>query len=420
MKRLTLTIAIFCGLLSVQSMAESVILNPYQILNVQSGQLNKAQILVENGKIIQIGSNLNKKIAGAKVINLPDLTLIPGLMDAHVHLMGNTDLKGYAGISESSQLATIYGVKNAKNTLLAGFTTVRDVGAGSFSDVALKEAINKNVVIGPTLLVSGPALGITGGHCDSNLLPHEYDHQLEGVVNSPWEARKQVRKNRKYGADLIKFCATGGVLSKNTDVNAKQFTLEEMQAIVDEAHNHGMRVAAHAHGLKGIRTAIIAGVDSIEHASFIDDATIELAKERGTSLAMDVYVSDYILGEGAKKGILEESLEKERTVGKIQRQNFKKAVEAGADVVFGTDAGIFPHGKNARQFKYMVDWGMTPLQAIQAATIRTAELFDLSDVGEIRENFAADIIGVKGNPLENISLLENVDFVMKHGNVVKP
>ena len=420
MKRLTLTIAIFCGLLSVQSMAESVILNPYQILNVQSGQLNKAQILVENGKIIQIGSNLNKKIAGAKVINLPDLTLIPGLMDAHVHLMGNTDLKGYAGISESSQLATIYGVKNAKNTLLAGFTTVRDVGAGSFSDVALKEAINKNVVIGPTLLVSGPALGITGGHCDSNLLPHEYDHQSEGVVNSPWEARKQVRKNRKYGADLIKFCATGGVLSKNTDVNAKQFTLEEMQAIVDEAHNHGMRVAAHAHGLKGIRTAIIAGVDSIEHASFIDDATIELAKERGTSLAMDVYVSDYILGEGAKKGILEESLEKERTVGKIQRQNFKKAVEAGADVVFGTDAGIFPHGKNARQFKYMVDWGMTPLQAIQAATIRTAELFDLSDVGEIKENFAADIIGVKGNPLENISLLENVDFVMKHGNVVKP
>ena len=420
MKKLTLTIAIFCGLLSVQLMAESVILNPYQILNVQSGQLNKAQILVENGKIIQIGSNLNKKIAGAKVINLPDLTLIPGLMDAHVHLMGNTDLKGYAGISESSQLATIYGVKNAKNTLLAGFTTVRDVGTGSFSDVALKEAINKNVVIGPTLLVSGPALGITGGHCDSNLLPHEYDHQSEGVVNSPWEARKQVRKNRKYGADLIKFCATGGVLSKNTDVNAKQFTLEEMQAIVDEAHNHGMRVAAHAHGLKGIRTAIIAGVDSIEHASFIDDATIELAKERGTSLAMDVYVSDYILGEGAKKGILEESLAKERTVGEIQRQNFKKAVQAGANVVFGTDAGIFPHGKNARQFKYMVDWGMTPLQAIQAATIRTAELFDLSDVGEIRENFAADIIGVKGNPLENISLLENVDFVMKHGNVVKP
>jgi len=420
MRKLTLTIAICCVFLSVQSLAESVILNPYQILNVQSGQLYKAQILVENGKIIQIGSNLNKKTAEAKVINLPDLTLMPGLMDAHVHLMGNTELKGYAGIGESSQLATIYGVKNAKNTLLAGFTTVRDVGGGSFSDVALKEAINKGVVIGPTLFVSGPALGITGGHCDSNLLPHEYDHRSAGVVDSPWEARKQVRKNRKYGADLIKFCATGGVLSKNTDVNAKQFTLEEMQAIVDEAHNHGMRVAAHAHGLEGIRAAIIAGVDSIEHASFIDDATIQLAKERGTRLAMDVYVSDYILGEGAKKGILEESLAKERTVGKIQRQNFKKAVQAGANVVFGTDAGIFPHGKNARQFKYMVDWGMTPLQAIQAATIRTAELFDQSDTGEIRENFAADIIGIKGNPLENISLLENVDFVMKNGNVVKP
>ena len=419
MKKFTLIIGIYCAFISAQTMAESVILNPYQVLNVQTGQLDKTQIMISNGKITRMGANLEKNSTDAKVINLPGITLMPGLMDAHVHLMGNTELKGYAGIGQSSQLATIYGVKNAENTLLAGFTTVRDVGAGSFSDVALKDAINNGVVIGPTLFVSGPALGITGGHCDSNLLPHEYNHQSEGVVNSPWEARKQVRKNRKFGADLIKFCATGGVLSKNTDVNAKQFTLEEMQAIVDEAHNHGMRVAAHAHGLEGIRAAIIAGVDSIEHASFIDDATIELAKERGTRLAMDVYVSDYILGEGAKKGILEESLAKERTVGKIQRQNFKKAVQAGANVVFGTDAGIFPHGKNARQFKYMVDWGMTPLQAIQAATIRTAELFDQSDTGEIRENFAADIIGIKGNPLENISLLENVDFVMKNGNVVK-
>ena len=419
MRKLTLIIGIYCVFISAQTMAESVILNPLQVLNVQTGQLDKTQIMVSNGKITQMGSNLKKSSTDAKVINLPGITLMPGLMDAHVHLMGNTELKGYAGIGQSSQLATIYGVQNAKNTLLAGFTTVRNVGAGNFSDVALKDAINKGVVIGPTLFVSGPALGITGGHCDSNLLPHEYNHQSEGVVDSPWEARKQVRKNRKFGADLIKFCATGGVLSKNTDVNAKQFTLEEMQAIVDEAHNHGMRVAAHAHGLKGIRTAIIAGVDSIEHSSFIDEATIQLAKERGTSLAMDVYVSDYILGEGAAKGILEESLAKERTVGKIQRQNFKKAVEAGAKLVFGTDAGIFPHGKNARQFKYMVDWGMTSLEAIQSATIRTAELFDMTDSGEIRENFAADIIGVTGNPLDDITLLENIDFVMKNGKIVK-
>ena len=419
MRKLTLIIGIYCVFISAQTMAESVILNPLQVLNVQTGQLDKTQIMVSNGKITQMGSNLKKSSTDAKVINLPGITLMPGLMDAHVHLMGNTELKGYAGIGQSSQLATIYGVQNAKNTLLAGFTTVRNVGAGNFSDVALKDAINKGVVIGPTLFVSGPALGITGGHCDSNLLPHEYNHQSEGVVDSPWEARKQVRKNRKFGADLIKFCATGGVLSKNTDVNAKQFTLEEMQAIVDEAHNHGMRVAAHAHGLKGIRTAIIAGVDSIEHSSFIDKATIQLAKERGTSLAMDVYVSDYILGEGAAKGILEESLAKERTVGKIQRQNFKKAVEAGANLVFGTDAGIFPHGKHARQFKYMVDWGMTSLEAIQSATIRTAELFDMTDSGEIRENFAADIIGVTGNPLDDITLLENIDFVMKNGKIVK-
>ena len=419
MRRLTLIIGIYCAFISAQTMAKSVILNPLQVLNVQTGQLDKTQIMVLNGKITKIGSNLNKNFTDAKIIKLPGMTLMPGMMDAHVHLMGNTDLKGYAGIGQSSQLATIYGVQNAKNTLLAGFTTVRNVGAGSFSDVALKDAINKGVVIGPTLFVSGPALGITGGHCDSNLLPHEYNHQSEGVVDSPWEARKQVRKNRKFGADLIKFCATGGVLSKNTDVNAKQFTLEEMQAIVDEAHNHGMRVAAHAHGLKGIRTAIIAGVDSIEHSSFIDEETIKLAKERGTSIAMDVYVSDYILGEGAVKGILEESLAKERSVGMIQRQNFKKAVEAGANLVFGTDAGIFPHGKNARQFKYMVDWGMTSLEAIQSATIRTAELFDMTDAGEIRENFAADIIGVAGNPLEDITLLENIDFVMKNGKIVK-
>ena len=419
MRKLTLIIGIYCAFISTQTMAEPVILNPSQVLNVQTGQLYKTQIMVSDGKITRMGSNLEKNSTDARIINLPGITLMPGLMDAHVHLIGNTELKGYAGIGQSSHLATIYGVQNAKNTLLAGFTTVRNVGAGSFSDVALKEAINKGVVIGPTLFVSGPALGITGGHCDSNLLPHDYDYQSEGVVDSPWEARKQVRKNRKYGADLIKFCATGGVLSKNTDVNAKQFTLEEMEAIVDEAHNHGMRVAAHAHGLKGIRTAIIAGVDSIEHSSFIDEETIKLAKERGTSLAMDVYVSDYILGEGAAKGMLEESLAKERTVGKIQRQNFKKAVQAGANVVFGTDAGIYPHGKNARQFKYMVDWGMTPLQAIQSATIRTAELFEMTEVGEIRENFTADIIGVKGNPLVNISLLENIDFVMKNGKIVK-
>ena len=417
--KLSLTICLVCLLVSSQLFSEKLILSPKQILDVNTGELYQSQILVEDKVIIKIDKDLSKKYRDIKLVNLPELTLIPGLMDSHVHLIGNTKLKGYESIGESSYLSTIYGVDNAKKTLLAGFTTVRNVGAGNYADVALKQAIDRNLVLGPTMIVSGPALGITGGHCDSNILPYDYDYKSQGVADGPWEVRKMVRKNRKYGANLIKFCATGGVMSKNTNVNNKQYTLEEMQAIVDEAHSHGMKVAAHAHGLEGIKTAIIAGVDSIEHASYIDDETIELAKQRGTYLSMDVYVSDFILGEGKDQGILEESLQKERVVGKVQRQNFKKSVKANAKISFGTDAGIYPHGKNAIQFKYMVEWGMTPLQAIQASTINTAELFGVSNIGNINEGFEADIIGIKGNPLEDITVLENVTFVMKDGVIFK-
>jgi imidazolonepropionase-like amidohydrolase len=318
-------------------------------------------------------------------------------------------------------MATLYGVKNARNTLLAGFTTVRNVGAGYFADVALRDAINNGVIDGPTMLVSGPTLSITGGHGDNNLLPFHNHGSADkhSIVDSPWDARKAVRVNRKYGANLIKFTATGGVMSKNTDPNARQFTLDEMIAIVDEAHSHGMKVAAHAHGLKGIQAAIKAGVDSIEHASFINKGAINEAIKSGTFLSMDIYVSDYILGEGVKKGILEESLAKERKVGKIQRENFKLANSMGAKMVFGTDAGIYDHGDNAKQFKYMVNWGMTPLQAIQAATINTSNLFGLKNIGEIKVGYDADIIGVKTNPITDISTLESVIFVMKEGKIYK-
>ena len=420
MRKLPLVLALFIQFTITDLAASSIILQPKNILDVDDGTLYESQILIEDGIIVEIGKNISKRNKDIETLELSELTIMPGLMDSHVHLTGNTELKGYESIGESSYLSTIYGVINAKKTLLSGFTTVRNVGAGNFADVALKQAINRNAILGPTMLVSGPALGITGGHCDSNILPFDYKYTSQGVADGPWEVRKKVRLNRKYGADLIKFCGTGGVMSKNTDVNAKQYTLEEMQAIVDEAHNHGMKVATHAHGLIGIKTAIIAGVDSIEHASFIDNETIELAKEKGTFLSMDIYVSDYILGEGAAKGILEESLEKERSVGRFQRQNFQKAVKASAKITFGTDAGIYPHGKNARQFKYMVEWGMTSLQAIQAATINTAELFGLSNTGMIKKNYEADIIGVKGNPLKDITILENVSFVMKDGIIVKP
>ena len=417
MKKILIAIPLLI-LISTEVFSTSILIKPKQVLDVRTGKIINANILVESGVIKKVSENI--KISDEfEVIDLPETTILPGLMDAHVHLTGNTDLKGYEGISESSYLATIYGVKNAKQTLLAGFTTVRNVGAANYADVALRDAIAQKAIIGPTLLVSGPPLGITGGHCDSNVLPADYNFKAQGVADGPWEVRRKVRENRKYGVDLIKYCATGGVMSKNTNVNNRQYTLEEMKAIVDEAHTLGLKVAAHAHGLEGIRMAIDAGVDSIEHSSLIDQETIDLAIVSSVFLSMDIYVSDYILGEGAKNGIPEYSLEKERTVGRKQRENFKMAVESGAKMVFGTDAGIFPHGKNARQFKYMVKWGMTPIESIQAATINTAELFGLNNIGEIKESFDADLIGVKGNPLDDITLLEDIHFVMKEGQVIK-
>ena len=409
---------IFLLFIQVDANSKSLLIKPKQILDVRSGMLVNADILIESGVIVKVSKNI-PVMSHYEIIDLQDMTILPGLMDAHVHLTGNTDLKGHEGISESSYLATIYGVKNAKQTLMAGFTTVRNVGASNYSDVALRDGIDQKAILGPTLLVSGPPLGITGGHCDSNILPAEYEYKAQGVADGPWEVRRKVRENKKYGADLIKYCATGGVMSKGTNVNNRQYTLDEMKAIVDEAHTLGMKVAAHAHGLEGIRMAIEAGVDSVEHSSLIDQETINLAIAKGVFLAMDIYVSDYILGEGAKNGIPEYSLNKERIVGKRQRENFKMAVESGAKMVFGTDAGIFPHGKNAKQFKYMVEWGMKPIEAIQASTINTAELFGKTNIGEIKETFDADLIGVKGNALKDITLLENVGFIMKEGQVIK-
>ena len=409
---------IFLLFIQVDANSKSLLIKPKQILDVRSGMLVNADILIESGVIVKVSKNI-PVMSHYEIIDLQEMTILPGLMDAHVHLTGNTDLKGHEGISESSYLATIYGVKNAKQTLMAGFTTVRNVGASNYSDVALRDGIDQKAILGPTLLVSGPPLGITGGHCDSNILPAEYEYKAQGVADGPWEVRRKVRENKKYGADLIKYCATGGVMSKGTNVNNRQYTLDEMKAIVDEAHTLGMKVAAHAHGLEGIRMAIDAGVDSVEHSSLIDQETINLAIAKGVFLAMDIYVSDYILGEGAKNGIPEYSLNKERIVGKRQRENFKMAVESGAKMVFGTDAGIFPHGKNAKQFKYMVEWGMKPIEAIQASTINTAELFGKTNIGEIKETFDADLIGVKGNPLKDITLLENVGFIMKEGQVIK-
>lgn len=392
------------------------------MLDVKSGRfIDKPLIEINKGKIVSITADSQLGSKSATPENTTDLsghTLLPGFMDMHVHFTSDARQHGYKRLASSLPRSTLKGVKHAKATLLAGFTTVRNLGAPGFSDVALRDAINEGDIIGPRMFVAGRSLGVTGGHCDNNLLPPQYALKAGGVADGPWAVREKVRENIKFGANVIKFCATGGVLSKGTKVGIQQYTFEEMKAIIDEAHMRGLPVAAHAHGTEGILSAIKAGVDSVEHVSFVNDEAIALAKEQGTYFSMDIYVTEYILGEGEKAGILEESLAKERKVGKIQRENFKKAVKAGVNMVFGSDAGVYPHGDNPKQFARMVEFGMTPLQAIQAATINSANLLKQEQVlGSLEVGKMADIVAVKGNPIQDISILENVVFVMKEGVV---
>ncbi len=401
--------------------AKQVIIKAGTLLDVVSGQtLTNQVIVIDDGVISRISSSMPKHSENANVIDLSDKFVLPGLMDMHTHVVRNLSKSFYDRYFQSPHRATIGGVVNVEKTLMAGFTVIRNVGAADYKDVALRNAINAGEVPGPRMAVSGPSLGITGGHCDSNALNHAFKERGQGVANGPWQVRERVRENVKYQVDLIKFCATGGVFSKGTKVGQRQYTQEEMNAIVDEAHTHGRTVAAHAHGTEGIAYAIRAGVDSIEHASFLDKATIALAKEYGTVLSMDIYNTEYTLSEGKKNGVPEENINKEKQVGKRQRESFSAAVKAGVKIVLGTDAGIYPHGDNAKQLARMVQFGMTPLQAIQSATINSAELLRWQDkVGQLKSGFYADIIAVDQNPLTNISTLESVTFVMKNGDVYK-
>jgi imidazolonepropionase-like amidohydrolase len=392
------------------------------MVDVERGALiDDALITFESGKITAAGPAVSIKTpADAKPLDLTTLTCLPGLIDVHDHLTSDPKDSGYKGLGISVPRATLTGAKNARITLMSGFTSVRNVGAEGYSDVALRDAINEGELPGPRLLVSGPALGITGGHCDETLLAPEYHWKAEAVADGPWAARAKVREVVKYGADLIKICASGGVLSKGDTPGAPQYTLEEMRAIVDEAHKLGRKVAAHAHGTQSIKEAILAGVDSIEHSSLIDDEGITLAKQHGTYLVFDVYNDDYILSEGLKVGMLPESIEKEKAVGKLQRQNFRHAYLGGAKMAFGTDGGVYPHGDNARQFAIMTEYGMKPLEAIQAATINAADLMGWKDkTGSLAAGHYADVIAVSGDPLKDVKTLEKVLFVMKGGVVIK-
>ena len=402
--------------------SRAVVVHAGQLLDVTTGRLMPEQtIVVVDDRIASVGRRGTLDLpADAEVVDLGDMTVLPGLIDMHVHLTGDAQAQGYANLAASVPRNALFGAANARRTLEAGVTSVRNVGAGGFADVALRDAIVNGDVPGPRMRVSGPSLGVTGGHCDNNLLPPEYEAYAGGVADGPWEIRKKIRDNIKYGADVIKFCATGGVLSKGTSVGLQQYSLEEMVALVTEAQLRNRKVAAHAHGTEGIKAAIRAGVDSVEHASLIDDEGIRLALENDTYLVMDVYVSTYILEMGEAAGFLPESLAKEREVGQAQRSNFRRAHEAGVRMAFGTDAGVYPHGNNGRQFAYMVDNGMTPIEAIRAATVNAADLMGWSaDVGRIAPGFYADLVAVRGNPLENVRELEDVRFVMKGGEIYK-
>jgi len=320
----------------------------------------------------------------------------------------------------SNERAALIGAKNARTTLMAGFTSIRDVGAPAYADVALRDAIDEGDVPGPHMIASGPAMGITGGHCDNTLLPYEYHSVAEGVADGVEGVQKKVREIIKYGASVIKICATGGVLSKGDDPKASQFTLEEMKAIVTDAHRLGRKVAAHAHGGQGIIWASEAGVDSIEHGTYIDDAGIATLKKNGTYMVPTIYLNDWLVENMERIGMPEFYRNKEIAVAAVSFKNMAHAVQSGVKIAFGTDAAVYPHGLNARQFAIYVKMGMTPAQSIQSATVSTADLFGWSDhAGSIEKGKWADIIAVDGDPTVDVTQLEHVKFVMKSGVVYK-
>jgi len=382
--------------------------------------LSDQMLVIEGGKIVSIGGSAETKApADAVRIDLANATLLPGLIDAHTHLTMDPKF-GYERLGVSIPREALTGAKNARLTLEAGFTTVRNVGADGYSDVALRDAINAGDVTGPRMLVSGPALSITGGHCDNNLLPYGYHASADGVADGIESVQHKVREIIKYGADVIKICATGGVLSKGDDPRASQYTLEEMKAIVADAHRLGRKVAAHAHGSQGILWATEAGVDSIEHGSYIDQDDIAMMKSKGTYLVPTLYLGEWMTQNAAKIGLPEMYATKMRTIIAVARQNVKKAFDAGVKVAFGTDAAVYPHGLNAHEFAVYVQLGMTPLQAIQTATVNAADLLGWSDrIGSLDTGKFADMVAVNGDPTKDVTLLQNPVWVMKGGVVYK-
>ena len=420
----------FCSLLIVLGLTATgftqqpaptrTIVRAGRLLDVRTGKtLTNQAIVIEDGKIVSVGPDTGAADAGAKVIDLSSKTVLPGLIDAHTHITFDPKF-GYDRLAISLPREALIGARNARITLLAGFTTIRNLGATEFADIALRDAINAGDVPGPRIDASGPALSITGGHCDDNLLPYEWHATAVGVADGVENVQHKVREVIKYGSDVIKICATGGVLSLGDNPQHSQFTQAELSAIVADAHRLGRKVAAHAHGAEGIRWSAEAGVDSIEHGSYIDDAGIAAMKQHGTYLVPTLYLGDWFLENAPKLNVPPSMLKKGQEVMPEARKNIAHAFASGVKVGFGTDAAVYPHGLNAHEFAVMVKLGLTPLQAIQAATVNDADLLGWSDkVGVLEPGHYADIIAVDGDPLQDVTTLERVKFVMKGGTVYK-
>jgi imidazolonepropionase-like amidohydrolase len=387
---------------------------------VKTGKLLDAETIVVVGETIEsIAPTASVQLQPADtVIDLGGLTVLPGLIDVHTHITYDTNFDPYHELTTTTAKEAINGVANARTTLMAGITSVRNVGASSFADVDLRDAINAGQVPGPHMLVSGPALSITGGHCDENLLPIQYHLVADGVADGIPAVQHMVRQNIKYGADLIKICATGGVLSKGDDPQAAQYTLEEMQAIVADAHRLGRKVAAHAHGAQGILWATQAGEDSIEHGSYINDEGIAAMKQHGTYLVPTLYLEDWMIEKGHLPAFYQKKMV---DVTGVAKGNIKRAMQAGVKIAMGTDAAVYPHGLNAHELDvYVNQLGMAPLAALQTATINAADLMGwTTKTGTLESGKWADIIAVNKNPLDDIRTVEDVKFVMKAGVVYK-
>jgi imidazolonepropionase-like amidohydrolase len=407
--------------------AQVTVVRAGRLVDPDSGTvLSDQKILIVGNKIAAVGKELHIP-ADAKWIDLSDKTVLPGLIDCHTHLADGDSIQNgepFNVLKKTASRIALESVPNARNTLLSGITTVRDVGTyRALNDVALRDAIALGDIIGPRMYVAGAYITITGGagamtgQAPDIQLPWDLHY---GEANSPWEARQKVRLLAHDGVDHIKVLSTGAVLTHGSSPQSTEFTVEELQAIVDEAHNFGLRVAAHAHNAQGIKNAIRAGVVSVEHATLIDDEGIALAKKNGTYLDMDIYDEECIQEEGKKGTLPPDFLEHDRELSERHRQNFRKAVEAGVKMAFGTDLGVCPYGSSPKQFAFMVKYGMTPMQAIQAATSNAADLLGhSSEIGSIKPGKFADLVAASGDPLKDISVLENVEFVMKEGKVYK-